>query len=150
MSQFTSETDLKLHYQEDDLIRLSNSDDSSATTINSTVLDDAITQAEGIVKSYLRARYKVDSWTTSTVPEIVKFITRRLAMYLLYERKYSVDEQLKNIYTEDMEVLAKLRDSKMVLDTDPDDTEFETKQTQDSVEIFTPTSDDKYNTESTV
>lgn len=131
MGNYIDINDLKQYYQEDDLVRLSRPDGSSETTINETLVNTIIEQAEGMIDGYMRVRYKLPF---NPVPQVIKRMTRFLTYFFLMERKFSVNEPLHRTYTNVIQSLKDLQSGKFVLDTDPSDTRFETWKVQDTLQ----------------
>jgi len=110
-----------------DLIALTNDDSSNATTINATVINSAMEQAEAFVKGYVQTKYELPF---VVIPELVKNIARSMSLYYLYERKRNITNSMQLSYENDIQKLKDIAKGVITLDTAPEVNPFQTKDTQ--------------------
>ena len=134
MGDFTDKADLLNTYQIRDLVRLTNDDETVFvdvsgeprlgvdTDIVDIVLNQYIGIAESLVKSYIQSRYELPF---NVVPELIKKIARELTYYFLNERKFTLVDSLVLVYDQSIDILTKLAEGMITLDTLPDDNDFQ-------------------------
>lgn len=83
-------------------VELTNLDDPSATTVNVSRLEKALTTASGEINSYLATRYSIP---VSPIPQILKTYCIDIAWYRLAQN--NAPEQYQTRYTN---VIARLKD----------------------------------------
>jgi len=84
------------------------------TTLNTAVINEALTDADGIIDSYLLAGgYTVP--LTAPYPGVIKSIERSIVVYKLFERGNGLNEAAVKYYDEAILNLEKIRDGKMII-----------------------------------
>lgn len=96
MSAYCSQADIEGEIQASDLINLTDDDTPPAGIVNTTVLNQVIANASGLIDRYVGNIYSVPF---STVPPAVKSMAVVISCYKLYRRRLVPDE--KNNFTQD-------------------------------------------------
>jgi len=102
-------TDQELRLPEDVLIRLT--DDEGTGGPDYTRLNDAIASAQGVVDSALGVRYPVP---LADPPELVKKLTRDIAVRELYARLGHVPDAVRLVYESAGAMLAEISTGRLV------------------------------------
>jgi len=96
MSAYCTQADILGEIQEPDLIALTDDVTPPTGAVNSTVLDQVIANASGMIDRYVGNIYVVPFVTT---PPSVRSLAITISCYRLYRRRLVPNE--KNIFTED-------------------------------------------------
>jgi phage gp36-like protein len=134
MGDFITKTDMEAKYQLKDLVALTNNDGSNATTINDDVMNNAIDDAESVIKGYVQTKYSLP-FTTVPVPRIIKDIAKVMTYYKLHERKTRITPQLQAIYDNSIKILDDIANGVASLDTTPGANGFQTGDAQKLVDV---------------
>jgi phage gp36-like protein len=88
------------------------SDDDDVDTISQEKIDDCIRRADDLIDSYLRGRYSVP---LSVVPELIKDLSVKLAVYFLFKRSLllTLPDSIKDDYSDANSVLNKIQSGKI-------------------------------------
>lgn len=113
---YCTQTDLINAITEATLIQLT--DDTDAGSVNATYVTDAITRADSIINSYLRAQHDVP---LSTTPDLINQISVDLSLYLLYKRRRDtfasdLDEGMELRYKQSLSLLKDINSQKIFID----------------------------------
>lgn len=113
---YCSLPDLQLAIPPQTLIQLSN-DDESAASMNQTVVEEAVRQAEELVDAHLRGRYTLPLvLPNAPVPSVIKDMTVNLARHWLYARRpegSDLPDAVKRTYKSALQLLEAIRDGKL-------------------------------------
>ena len=89
-------------------------DDTDGTTIDTTVLDAKIEEADAVINSYLRAQHSVP---ISPVPDLVKTFSIQITSKFLFDRRtHAEDSQVEDNYTKALEKLEKIANHDLLID----------------------------------
>lgn len=104
---------LKTVFSQQILIQLSN-DDARATTVNTDVVQQAISVAKQRIDASLRGRYRLP---LAEIPEMVEHHTLYLARYWLYARRpeMPVPETVKTTYDQAIKELEQIANGRLHL-----------------------------------
>ena len=132
MGAFISISDLQNYYQDQDLVRLSDEDDGTATSLDTTIVNECIEYAEAKIKALVQNKYKISVWTASAVPVIIKKIAVKLAFTELMQRKLGANSsEFQASYELCERELKDIREGRMLLDTTPP-FEYETRKVENT------------------
>lgn len=111
--------DIKFLCPDADLIQLTN-DDPTATTINTSNVNGAITNASELIDGFLRGRYNLPLPTAS---KIITKIAVDISIYELYRRRVSgnMPEQVAEAYKNAMKLLDKIQNGSVSLGYESND-----------------------------
>lgn len=112
--RYCSLADLQLALPPQTLIWLSN-DDEAATIANTTVVEEAVRQAEELVDAHLRGRYVLP---LLPVPSVIKDVSVNLARHWLYARRpegSELPDAVTRTYKDGIKLLEAMRDGKLTI-----------------------------------
>lgn len=92
------------------------SGDGSGQVIDTGMVNPAISKAESIVNGYCSKLYAVPF---TSAPDLVKEITRDLAIYYLYEAREAIPDAIQKRYDNAMAMLKDISVDKVRLSVDP-------------------------------
>jgi len=115
---YCDQTDIERRIGSTLLIELT--DDSGAGTVDASVLGECISDADGVVNSFVRGQYSVP---LTTVPDLIKRIATYVTVYYLYDRRASafggIPPHADANYKWAMEMLRDLRAGEIDLGIEP-------------------------------
>lgn len=93
-------------------------DDAGGVAIDNAKVDQAISDADTTINSYLQSRY---SMPFATTPKLINRLSADLAIYFLYQRKYDADmpDSMRARYTDAVRMLDAIANGKINLDDVP-------------------------------
>ena len=113
MGNYITQTDIENRIGEERLIELT--DDDGLNTVNTTVLDQLISEAEGEVDGYLCKQYSVP---LPSPPAIIKAICLDIVVYRLYGRREGTPEDVEKRYQNAIRYLEKVSKNQVSLGID--------------------------------
>jgi len=87
-------------------------DDDQDGVLDEQVIDEAISQAQSEVDTYIGTRYEVP---ISDPPQVVKKLTADLAIYYLHMRKDNMPEAVQKLYDGALKLLTLIAQGKVTL-----------------------------------
>ena len=113
---YCTQTDLLEQISEDKLKQLT--DDADTGSIDTSVVERAIENADSLIDSYCGVKFAVPF---STVPAIIRAISTDIAIYNLYSRGIGAPETIKERYDEMVDFLKDVAKGRATLgENDPD------------------------------
>lgn len=101
---------------QDETERLANENEVLDGNIDATeanIVTLCITDASGLVDSYLRGRYQIP---LSSIPELIKRLTFQFSRFFLYEKKNLIDDNSFLIYDRAINELKRIAKGEIILD----------------------------------
>ena len=108
---YSTEADILLQIDKETLINLT--DDADSGSINDDVVNQAISDADALIDSYIGSNYTVP---LTTVPQIIKTISVDIAIYNLYSRRMdTMPDVRKDRFKNALKYLQDIANSKISL-----------------------------------
>lgn len=134
--------DITAEVPDADLIQITN--DSGGSTVDDTVITNAISYVDNIIDGYLRGRYNLP---LTTVPDELKFIAIDYVKYRLYSRRMytEIPPVVEQRYKEVIQLLKDIQNGKFSLGVEDTNSISNSKLTTNK--SLTSSSTNKYYTE---
>lgn len=107
---YCTQVDLVNRYKSNKVLQLT--DDDKSGTIDSTIVTDAIAEADAIIDAMLNTRYP-DQVPFTTTPAIIKRISIMLSGYYLYTRNHKATESVIAMHDDAIDLLTAIQDETM-------------------------------------
>lgn len=109
---YSSITDIIKAIPESNLIQLT--DDANSGTVDNSIVDAAIAEADATINGFLQERYPVP---LLPVPELIKSISVDLAVFKLYTRRFEMEtpEGIRDRYKNAIKLLEMIQNGKVVI-----------------------------------
>lgn len=109
---YTTLENLKKYLPEHIIVQLT--DDHNTNTIETEITDDAISQAQVLIDTYMRGRYPYEM-DDDNVPDFIQDIATKIACYNLYRRKLSLTmpDQIMQDYKDSLKMLKDIQSGKL-------------------------------------
>lgn len=110
---YSTQSDIEYRLPTIDLQELT--DDSNGSTVDSSILNEAIALADALIDSHLRGKHTTP---LSTVPPLVREWSVNLSIYNLYQRRIDlgIPENIDVGYENTLKQLRQVRDNKLMID----------------------------------
>lgn len=97
---YATQQDMVDRFAQTELVQLTNPDNPAATTVNATVLGQALADADAAIDGYLQSRYTLP---LAVVPKVILRYACDIARYFLYDDRAT--EQVEKRYNDAIKFL---------------------------------------------